>query len=374
MDERREAPEATAGTVPARDPFVRRTATVVAMVAAAGLLLALFLVGIDILLAAFGGLLLAVLLHACSDPVARRTPLPYGGALTVVVLALLGVIALAGWLIAPGLAEQAEELGEQFPRLAREGERTLQQYGWGQWVLERVRDGGMEDGAQGAGAELLSTVSRWSSYTLVTVFVGLFLAANPGLYREGTIALFPLEHRDRLRVVARELGYTLRWWLIGQLATMTLIGISTGLVLWAFGLPLAGTVGLLVGLLGFIPYLGPILGAVPVALLAAAAGPTQLLYVMGAYAGVQLLEGYVANPLIQHRMVYLPPALTITAQLLLGSALGILGFVLATPLAAVALVLSRFYRADVLGDPGADEEQSRGDGEEDGEEEDGGGG
>ena len=76
-----------------------------------------------------------------------------------------------------------------------------------------------------------------------------------------------------------------------------------------------------------------------------------------AYTGVQLLEGYVDTPLIQHRMVFLPPGVTILTQILLGTLLGILGFVLATPLAAVLLVLTRFYREDILGEPPEEEDE-----------------
>ena len=146
------------------------------------------------------------------------------------------------------------------------------------------------------------------------------------------------------------------WWLLGQALAMLVIGVSTWLVLWAFDIPLAPVIGLVVGILGFIPYIGPIIGVVPVAIVAGTQGADTLLYVLGAYMAVQLVEGYVITPLIQHRMVYLPPVLTIVAQVVLGKLLGILGFILATPLAAVVLVLSRFYREDVLGERGAVEQ------------------
>jgi predicted PurR-regulated permease PerM len=161
--------------------------------------------------------------------------------------------------------------------------------------------------------------------------VGLFAAANPRLYVDGTVALVPLAKRERAREVMHRLGNALRWWLIGQAIAMLLIGVSTWLVLWAFGVPLAPVLGVIVGLLGFIPYLGPIIGVVPVALVAATLGTTTLLYVLAAYTAVQLVEGYVITPLIQHRMVYLPPVFTIITQILLGTLLGILGFVLALP-------------------------------------------
>ncbi len=340
------------------DSLLSRMVIVVSIVAAAGLLLLLFVLGIKILLATFGGILIAVLLHAFSAPLARSTFLSYRWALAVVVVAILGILGAGGWLLAPQIAEQADQLGRQLPVALGGIEQYLQQQGWGRLILDQAQRGVLPS-VEENGSEALSTISQWSYYFLVAIFVGLFGAASPRLYTEGAVRLVPLRHRARVRDLIVALGHTLRWWLIGQGLAMLLIGVSTMILLWAFGIPLAIVLGLIVGLLGFIPYLGPIIGAVPVALIAATQGPLLLLYVMLAYTGVQMLEGYVATPLIQHRMVYLPPAFTIASQILLGSVLGIIGFVLATPLAAVALVLSRFYRADILGDEEARERIAR---------------
>lgn len=349
-----------ASSAPARDPFVRKVVTVVAITAVAGLLLALFVLGIEILLAAFGGVLIAVLLRALTDLLTRYTPLPDGWALTTVIVLILAPIGVGGWLLMPQITEQVGQFSEQVPGIIEDVEEFLQQYGWGQWILEQVQNGEMPDGAAGGAARgaggLLSALSDWSTYILIAVFVGLFAAADPALYQDGIVHLFPLRHRSRVRDLIDELGYTLRWWLIGQAFAMLLIGVSTTIALWVFGVPLAVPIGIIVGLLGFIPYLGPIIGLAPVLAVAATEGTTTLLYVFLAYTAVQLLEGYVATPMIQHRTVFLPPVFTIITQILLGTLLGILGFVFATPLAAVVLVMTRFYRTDILGDREAEED------------------
>lgn len=361
MRHRKESPptdgsSASEDRVPARDPFVRRAVTVTVIIVLTGLLLALFVLGIEVLLAAFGGVLIAVLLKAFSGLVERHTPLSYGWSLTAVVLTILIVLGIGGWLLAPRIAEQTNQLGEQLPTVVEDIEAFLQQQQWGQWVLEQAQNGSML--SAGAAGEGVSAFSQWSSYVIVAVFVGLFGAADPHLYQAGTVHLFPLRHRDRIHDLIDELGYTLRWWLIGQALAMLVIGVSTTIVLWIFDIPLAIILGIIVGLLGFVPYLGPIIGAIPVALIAVTEGAMQLLYVMLAYVGVQLLEGYVATPMIQHRTVYLPPIFTIISQLLLGTVIGILGFVFATPLAAVVLVLTRFYRSDILGDEHVDPDEA----------------
>lgn len=335
------------------EPFARRVAVAVALLASIGLVVALFVLGVQILLAAFGGILLAVLLHAASEALKRHTPLSYPWALTVVTVALALALVGAAWFAAPRIAREVEDLGEQLPILLSEIEGSLERRAAGRWVLRRA-----ESVMDGTGGDL-DVLYDWASYVLVVVFVGLFAAASPRLYVEGTVQLFPIRHRERVRELLARLGHTLRWWLIGQALAMVVIGVSTFFVLLAFDMPLPFVLGGLVGLLGFVPYLGPLVGGIPIAMIAATRGATELVTVMSAYVVVQTLEGYVVTPLIQRRMVYLPPVLTIVSQVLLGVVLGVLGFVFATPLAAVLLVLSRFYRAHVLGDEAAWTERRR---------------
>jgi predicted PurR-regulated permease PerM len=376
-----------ASAPPARDPFVRRVATVLGLVALTAAVAAVAVIGIGVLLATFAGVLIAVVLSAFADAIADRTPLAYGWALTVVVLLILALLGGAGWLLGAQVAAQAQEFGRMLPGLIADIEAWLRQHGWGQWLIEQVQgDGGVEPGAAGgaaagdagggggtgglaasaagngmaAGLAAVAWLTDVATYALVAVFVGLFGAANPRLYTDGIVSLTPLHHRERMRELLGELGYTLRWWLVGQAFAMIVIGVSTTIVLLLFGIPLALVLGLIVGLLGFIPYLGPIIGLVPVALVAGTEGATTLLWVLVAYTAVQMLEGYVATPMIHQRTVYLPPVFTIVMQVLLGVVLGIKGIVLATPLAAIVLVLSRFYRRDVLGEADVEVHQAHG--------------
>lgn len=346
------ASESAAGP-PARDPFVRRLAWTVGLAFLAGLAGVLLFLGIGVLLAAFGGILLAVLLSAAAGGIAGRTPLGYGVSLTALLLLVVLVLGGGGWMLAPQVAEQADELARVVPALVDEVEAFLEQYGWGQWLLEQARQNGMPDWVGAAGGGVVGTLSDMMTYGLVVLFVGLFAAANPGLYTRGIVSLTPRRHRALAEEILAHLGHTLRWWLVGQAITMIIIGVSTMIVLWAFGVPLAILVGMIVGLLGFVPYLGPIFGALPVGMVAATLGAETLLWVLLAYTAVQMLEGYVAVPIVHERTVYLPPVVTIVFQVLLGFVVGVTGIIFATPLAAVLLVLSRFYRRDFLGDPDA---------------------
>jgi predicted PurR-regulated permease PerM len=339
----------------ARSASLRRVVPVVLSVVLAAAVAALLVLGIDILFAAFGGILFAVLLRAMAGLVARYTSVPGRWSYTAVLVLLAGLLTGAAFVAAPFVQEQVQQARDEIPRIAADVEGFLEERDWGRWILRQARDGGGEQAAQGAftaAGTLLGALTDWFYYTLTAFFVGLFAAARPTLYMEGVASLFPLGKRERVLRVLDELGFTLRWWLVGQLLSMLIIGASTWLVLYLLGVPLALPLGLLVGLLGFVPYLGPIIGLVPVSIVAGMQGADVLFYVAGSYLAVQTIEGYVITPLIQHLMVYLPPMFTVIAQILLGSIFGALGFVFATPLAAVVLVLSRFYREDLLGERG----------------------
>ncbi len=133
---------------------------------------------------------------------------------------------------------------------------------------------------------------------------------------------------------------------------MAVNGILTALALWLLGVPLPFMLGLLTGLLNFIPNFGPILAGIPAVLLALSGGPNQAMYVVVLYVVIQNLEGFVLTPLVQRRTVSLPPAVIILSQVLLGVLAGTLGVLLATPLAASVLVLTRMlYVEDTLGEP-----------------------
>jgi predicted PurR-regulated permease PerM len=341
--------------------FLRRIVVGTIVVATGATILAIGVLGVDILLAGFGGVLFAILLRAAADLIGRYTPVPEEWSFTALLVALLALVAGGGVLLIPFARRAIEAAQEEVPRIVEELRTYLEGREWGQWLLEQgngMAEGG-GDGALGVAGGVFGVAGDWFYYLLTAFFFGMFAAAKPRIYIDGIVHLAPLRMRGRFRHLLSELGKTLRWWLVGQGIAMVLIGVSTGLLLWLLDVPLPAILGLIVGLLGFIPYIGPILGLVPVAIVAGTQGSETLLYVLAAYTGVQVIEGYVVTPLIQHRMVYLPPAFTVLAQILLGSLLGILGFILATPLAAVVMVLTRFYREDLLREPGAVAEASR---------------
>jgi predicted PurR-regulated permease PerM len=130
---------------------------------------------------------------------------------------------------------------------------------------------------------------------------------------------------------------------------MVLIGGLTALGLALIGVPLAITLGLVAGALNFVPYVGPLLSFVPAALIALLQGPHVVVWVLVLYVLVQVVESYLVTPLVQQRAVHLPPALIITAQVVLGLVFGGVGLLVATPLTAAAVIVVQLvYVEDAL--------------------------
>ncbi len=181
------------------------------------------------------------------------------------------------------------------------------------------------------------------------MFLGLLFSFDPKAYRDGAVLLVKPTSRDRVRSVLDEMGSVLRSWLVGQLIRIVLMTAFVWLALYLLGLPGAFLLGVQAGVSNFVPYLGPILAGIPVALVAMPLGIPMLLWAVGIYTAIQSIEGYVIGPLIQRRAVELPPAWTLVAIVLFGSLFGVLGIALALPLFAIGrIAVLRFYVEDWL--------------------------
>jgi predicted PurR-regulated permease PerM len=145
-------------------------------------------------------------------------------------------------------------------------------------------------------------------------------------------------------------GDALRLWLKGQLVSMVVVGVLTGLGLWLIGVPSAAALGLLAGLLEFVPLAGPVIAAIPTLLLALSVGPNTALWAAGLMLVIQQIEGNVIQPLVQRYAVQLPPALFLFALLGFAAMFGAFGIILAAPLTVVVYsLIRRLYVQEALG-------------------------
>jgi predicted PurR-regulated permease PerM len=333
--------------------FAARVLVVVGIAMAALAAVVLLWHAVNILLTVFAGVLFAVALGGLTDWVASRTGVRRGVALALVVVALLGVMVGGGWAIGATAATQVRELIQTLPDAVEHFKATVGEHAVGRFVLERIPD---SSAASGQTAQK----SPWWALTLtldviagvaLMVFVGLFVAADPGLYARGVVRLLPQGRRRRMRQVLGELDTRMSRWLLGKLITMAVIAGVTWAGLALIGVPLALALGIMAGLLNFVPYIGPLVAFVPAVLLALMQGFGTVGAVAGLWVGVQTLEGYILTPLIDQQAVDMPPALELSALAIAGTLMGTMGIVLGAPLAAVIFVLvQRLYVEDALGD------------------------
>lgn len=335
--------------------FAKR-ALVAVSIAALVVLFALALAfAADVFLLVFAGVLLAVFLRGMADWLHQHTRLPAGWSLLIVLLTLLLVFGTGAWFVGGQVAWQVDRLSEELPRSLEKLRQRIQGIPWARRIVDEVPGFNQWTASR---ADWFSRLTGAFSGTLgglaniiVVAFIGLYGAIDPGTYQRGLVRLVPLRNRARAWEVLAGVGTALRGWLIGRVFSMLVVGLTTTVGLWLLGIPLALTLGLLAAVFGFVPYVGPLVAAVPAILLALMAGPQQALYVALLYLSIQTVESYALTPLVDQRVVQLPPALTITSMLLLGLLVGGLGLALAAPLTATALVLIKLlYVEDTLGD------------------------
>lgn len=296
------------------------------------------------ILLTFAGILLAIVLYGASRWLSEITGLPRLLMLAVVALAGLGALALAGWTAGPTLGTQVALLAQSIAagattlttQLASFVDRTaiLENIDLVQVLGNFMSQWGIATGATSVAMSVFGLFSAG----LIVLFFGVYLAADPHTYVNLISRLAPEDKRQTLIDLLYETGDLLRRWLIGQSITMSVIGGFTYLGLLILGVPIAFVLALFAGLACFLPYLGPIIGAIPIILVAGGESFNLALWALGLYCCVQFLESYLLTPLIQARAVSMPPAVVILNQLVFGAVFGLLGLALATPLAAAATV------------------------------------
>jgi predicted PurR-regulated permease PerM len=304
----------------------------------------------------FGGILLALFLHSISQFTAERTGLWPRVSLACVLLIFLGLFAGGVCLAGPKFASEAQLLAKKLPQAINAVRAYLSRQEWTQQLLTALPSAG--EIKEAPHRLLLSGLPGFFSATteaialaLLTIFVGIYAAADPRLYLESLIHLVPPNLRNRTRQIGNRLRRALSWWLVGRVITMTLMGIFTMIGLWLVGMPMVLTLGIISALCQFVPYLGAFVAAAPAVLIAFLISPTKAVEVAGLYLLVHMVEGYFLTPLIQQYAISLPPAALISVQLLMASLFGITGVIFATPAAVVIIVLVQtIYLHDVLED------------------------
>ena len=299
----------------------------------------------------FGAVVIATLFRALADHIKRLTGCREGLAVAVSILIILATALLLLLMFGSQIAQQAQLLRDTLPIAWKSFEERVGDVGLGDQLKHLTQSIREPTGFSAFGSFIMSIGSGIADI-LVVLVAGIFLAAQPRFYTSGAIKLVPPGKRALALEAMEDSERALRLWLRGQLVAMVVVGLLTGAGLWALGMQSALTLGLLAGLLEFIPFAGPILSAVPAVLLALAVSPDLALWVMLLYLAVQQFEGNVLTPLVQQYAVDLPGVVLLFSLLAFGMLFGTLGVVLAAPLAVVAYVLvKRLYVIEALHTP-----------------------
>jgi predicted PurR-regulated permease PerM len=306
------------------------------------------------LLLAFAGTIVAVLLRALAAPLETRLGLRAGHAL-LLVCCLLGLfLAVVLLLVGGQMRAQVAALARRLPEAIARVEDT---FGIALPSAQAVADGEVLDpAALGSLATQVAALGGVAvnglSLFVIAVVGGVFLAADPALYRRGVVRLLPPARQPGAEETLLAAGAALRLWLGAQFVSMASVGVAAGLGCWALGLPSPLALGLFAGLAGFVPFLGAVAGAVPPMLLALAEGGMAVLWTALLFLAIQQVESNMVTPLVERRLVSLPPALLVFAVVAAGALLGLPGVLLGAPLTVVFYVLvKRLYVREALGQP-----------------------
>ena len=316
-------------------------------------LLTLLWYAIDVFLLLFIGIFLAVLLRAPADWLATRTGWSDGVTLGLVILILGAALAAGSFFFGRAVVTQSVQFTQRLPEVIEKAKERLRQSEYGQRLVDAAETPSPEADmrAVGRGLRLVASTASAVGSLVVVVFLAIFLAWQPRAYAEGLVRLIPKRRRKRAREVLAAIGRMLKRWLVGQIILMAIVATLTYIGLLFLGAPFALPLALLAGVLEFVPYVGPIVASIPAILMGFAEGPQIALWIGLLYLAIQSVESYLLTPFVQHRAVYLPPALILFSQVILGVTAGPLGIIVATPLAAALLVAVRMlYVEDVLGD------------------------
>lgn len=329
-------------------PFIRRVLIALALVTLFYLIWYLR----SLLLMLFGAVVVATVFRALADRIMKQTGWREGFALTLAIALTLGSIAALLALFGQQIAQQVDVLRQTLPLAWRSFEERIGDIGLGDQLRQIVEGVRQSSGSFSGLSSAILSIGNAVAEVLVVLFGGIFLAAQPRFYRTGAIKLVPPGQRAVVAEAMDESETALRLWLKGQLIAMVAVGSLTGAALWMLGLESALVLGLLAGVLEFVPFIGPILAAVPAILLALAVGPDLALWVALVYFIVQQFEGYLLTPLVQQYAVDLPSVVLLFSLVGLGMLFGTLGVFLAAPLTVVIYVLvKRLYVIETLHTP-----------------------
>lgn len=319
--------------------FKQKVWIIIGYVTLTVLLLLFFSTTFNVFLLILAGVLIALYFHGLSGLLHRKLNLSEKITLPVAIIGSLALLVLFFWFAGDRIQQQAKELSDTLPAAFEHFKAQVQQNPIGIQVMERISSGDSSKKLESVARSFFRTTFGVLGDLYVVLFLGLFYTVSPFIYTKGIISLVPANAKSKGRDVMGKLGSTLTKWLKGKIISMFVVAVLTAIGLVILRIPLWLVLALLAGLLSFVPNFGPLLALIPAVLIGLLQGTTTALLVLGLYLLVQALESNLITPQIQKKLINIPPALIITAQLFMGVLTGGWGLILATPIVAIVMVL-----------------------------------
>lgn len=298
-------------------------------------------VAFSVLLMILAGALIATYFHGLADVIERRTKWKRWLAMLSGVILTFIIAGTLIWFMGTKIQQQVKQLSETLPKTVQHLKAELSQSDLGQKILDAT---GSDNDMQAD--KMMHTVSSFFSTTFgvlgdlyIILFLGIFFTTNPSLYKDGLLLLVPPSRKKISRHILNRISISLKGWLKGMMVSMVLVTIMITIGLSIIGIPAAMVLGLLTGLLEIVPTLGSAMAMVPGVLLGLTISTNTAILVAIVYIVSQTITGNIVNPLIQKKMINLPPALTLVSQLIMAAVSGAMGIILAVPLLAISVIL-----------------------------------
>ncbi|HEU4901552.1 MAG TPA: AI-2E family transporter [Flavisolibacter sp.] len=293
----------------------------------------------SVLLLALAGTLIAVYFHGLSDFICHKTNWKDGVCLFLSVIGSLLLLVLLFWLIGAKVQAQIEQLSNSLPETIQTAKSKLNGSSLGQKVVEQLSSPKAAQKAKAVAQTFFKSTFGVLGDLYVVLFIGIFFTVSPKLYKEGIVSLVPPAGKEKANDILGKLGENLKKWLKGKIFAMFVVAVLTSIGLLVIGMPMWLALALIAGILNFIPNFGPLIALIPAVLVALAQSPSTAIWVIALYMVVQVAESNFITPTVQQRLVSIPPAAIIIAQLLIAPLTNAWGLVLATPLLLIGITL-----------------------------------
>lgn len=293
----------------------------------------------SVFLLVLAGSLIAIFFRGLSGIIQRKTNWKEGVCLSISMIGTLLILGGLFYLIGAKIQQQAVELMDTIPATIENVKEKLNESEVGQRVIQKITSKDSMDKAQGFAGSFFKSTFGVLGDVYVVLFIGLFFSISPRVYTDGIIQIVPPKGQQKAREVLDRLGEQLAGWLKGILFAMFVVFVMTAIGLAILGMKLWLVLALMAGFISFIPNFGPLIALIPAVLVGLMESPQMALLVAGLYILIQVVESNFITPLVQQKLIQLPPALIILSQVIMGVLTGGWGLILATPLMVIVIVL-----------------------------------